>query len=118
MMFLFLLHQQAYLIMPANQRFCVELDEGNGHIKLQLKTLPPLQTGKKPEKKITKKKKIFYPRRRLEWNDTNDAVPLNAEHCLLKSEVNLFVEVSFDEKIGVVSNHGSDNGKPVIEKKR
>ena len=53
----------------------------------------------------------------LEWNDTNDAVTFKpAETLPSEKEVQVLVEVSFDEKIGGAYKTMMENGKPITEK--
>ena len=53
----------------------------------------------------------------LEWNDTNDAVTFKPSETLpSEKEVNVTVEVSFEEKIGGSYQTMVENGKPIVER--
>ncbi|WP_047417041.1 hypothetical protein [Cellulophaga sp. Hel_I_12] len=96
---------QAVFNYAANQSFDVELDEGKRTFKLQLKNFTATSEGKTLAGA-------------LEWNDTNDAVTFKpAETLPSEKEIQLVVEVSFDEKIGGNFQTMVENGKPVVEKK-
>ena len=96
---------QAVFNYPVNQSFNVDLAEGRRTFKLQLKNFTLTSEGKTIDGT-------------LEWNNNNDAVTFKPNETLpSEREVNLLVEVSFDEKIGGSLQTLIDNGKPVVEKK-
>ncbi|MDO6601338.1 hypothetical protein [Arenibacter palladensis] len=96
---------QAVFNYAANSDFKVELDDGVRTFKLQLKNFTVTSEGEQLKGE-------------LEWNDTNDAVTFKPNETLpSEKEVNVVVEVSFDEKIGGSYQTMVENGNPVIEKK-
>ncbi|MCK0147427.1 hypothetical protein MWU78_17360 [Arenibacter sp. F26102] len=96
---------QAVFNYAANSDFKVELDDGVRTFKLQLKNFTVTSEGEQLKGE-------------LEWNDTSDAVTFKPNETLpSEKEVNVVVEVSFDEKIGGSYQTLVENGKPVIEKK-
>ncbi len=95
---------QAVFNYAANKEFTVALDGNVRTFKLQLKNFTVTSEGQQLKGE-------------LEWNDTNDAVTFKPEETLpSEKEVNVVVEVSFDEKIGGSFQTMMDNGQPVIEK--
>lgn len=95
---------QAVFNYAANKEFTVALEEGVRVFKLQLQSFTVTSEGQELEGE-------------LEWNDTNDAVTFKpAETLPSEKEVQIVVEVSFDEKIGGSFQTMMSEGKPVIEK--
>ncbi|MUH36543.1 hypothetical protein D9O36_11885 [Zobellia amurskyensis] len=95
---------QAVFNYAANSDFTVNLDEGNRTFKIQLKNFTVTSEGRELEGQ-------------LEWNDTNDAVTFKPVATLpSEKEVQVVVEVSFDEKIGGSYQTMVENGQPVIER--
>lgn len=96
---------QAVFNYAANSDFSLEMDEGVRTFKLQLKNFSVTAEGKELQGD-------------LEWNDTNDAVTFKPEETLpSQKEIQVMVEVSFDEKIGDNYETMIENGKPVIERR-
>ena len=95
---------QAVFNYAANSDFTVNLDEGVRTFKLQLRNFTVTSEGRELEGE-------------LEWNDTNDAVTFKPVETLpSEKEVQVVVEVSFDEKIGGSYQTLIENGQPVVER--
>lgn len=95
---------QAVFNYAANEDFTVALDKGEKTFKLRLKSFKVSAEGKELEGELA-------------WNDTNDAVTFKpAETLPSEKEVKVFVEVSFDEKIGGSYQTVLQNGAPAVEK--
>ncbi|MEP2278701.1 MAG: hypothetical protein ABJI11_04675, partial [Maribacter sp.] len=87
-----------------NSDFTVDLEGGTRTFKLQLTNFSVTSEGQAIDGE-------------LEWNDTNDAVTFKPTATLpSEKEVNVVVEVSFDEKIGGAFQTMIENGEPVIER--
>jgi hypothetical protein len=96
---------QAIFNYAANSEFDVNLEGVERTFRLQLKKFEVRSEGKDLAGK-------------LEWNETGDAVTFIATETLpSEKEVQLVVEVSFEEKVNGAFRTMLENGKPITEKR-